>query len=98
MSQDALTASLGSNYPEGMVTPPESSISSHDYAFTASASIIKQAKIIYPSIDLLSSPVNLCNWLPNFGATWHMTPCLANLDDMEEGFDLGVEVADGHII
>jgi len=51
-----------------------------------------------PSIAEIGDPSNLNNYLPNSGTTQHMTPCLANLVDMVEGQNLGVEVADGHLI
>ena len=38
------------------------------------------------------------NYLPDSGATQHMTPRLADLTDTVEGQNLGVEVANGHVI
>jgi len=51
-----------------------------------------------PSIEELGDPSNVNNYLPDSGATQHMTPRQANLYDAVEGQKLGVEVADGHII
>ncbi len=36
--------------------------------------------------------------MPDTGAYSHFTPCLLDLTEVEEGLDLGVEVADGHIV
>lgn len=51
-----------------------------------------------PSIESIGDPPNLNNFLPDSGATQHMTPCLANLQDVVGGQILGVEVVDGHVI
>jgi hypothetical protein len=32
------------------------------------------------------------------GASSHFTPCLSDMKEVEEGLDLGVKVADGHIV
>ncbi len=36
--------------------------------------------------------------MPDTGASSHFTPCLLDLQEVEEGLDLRVEVADGHIV
>jgi hypothetical protein len=46
----------------------------------------------------LGDPGNLNNHLPDSGAMQQMTPHHADLDDMVERQNLGIEVADGHII
>jgi hypothetical protein len=51
-----------------------------------------------PSIAEIGDPSNLNNYLPDSGATQHMTPRLAGLVDTVEGQNRGVEVADGHLI
>ncbi len=51
-----------------------------------------------PTLEILGTPVNLANYLPDSGATQHMTPHRADLFDEVEGQNLGVEVADGHVI
>jgi transposase InsO family protein len=51
-----------------------------------------------PRIEGIGGPCDLGNFLPNSGATQHMTPRRADLFDVVEGQSLGVEVADGHII
>jgi transposase InsO family protein len=51
-----------------------------------------------PSINDIGDPCNLNNYLPDSGATQHMTPRLEDLIDVVEGQKLGVEVADGHVI
>jgi len=51
-----------------------------------------------PSIAEIGDPSNLDNYLPDSGATQHMTPRLADLVDAVEGQNLGIEVADGHVI
>jgi len=59
---------------------------------------LKAHKLKDPTIQELGDPRNLNNYLPDSGATQHMTPRLADLADTVEGQKLGVEVADGHII
>jgi len=56
------------------------------------------ASVQDPSVETLGKPCLLSNWLMDSGATSHMTPRLADLEDVEEGLNLGIEVADGHII
>jgi hypothetical protein len=51
-----------------------------------------------PPIEELGDPRDLHNYLLDSGTTQHMTPRLANLEEVVEGRKLGVEVADGHII
>ncbi len=51
-----------------------------------------------PTIAEIGDPSNLNNYLPDSGATQHMTPRLADLMDAVEGQNLGVEEADGHVI
>jgi len=51
-----------------------------------------------PLISEIGNPADLNNYLPDSGATQHMTPHLADLTDTVEGQNLGVEVADGHVI
>jgi hypothetical protein len=51
-----------------------------------------------PSLDEIGDPANLNNYLPDSGATQHMTPRREDLYDAVEGQNLGVEVADGYII
>jgi len=46
---------------------------------------IKILKIKDPSIETIGDPSNLNNYLPDSGATQHMTPHLADLIDMVEG-------------
>jgi hypothetical protein len=47
---------------------------------------------------MIGDPRNLNNYLPDSGATQHMTPRLEDLMEVVEGQKLGVEVADGHIM
>jgi hypothetical protein len=68
------------------------------YAKGVSTSLIKQAKgLEHPShcIDIGS---DLRNWMPDTGASSHFTPCLLDLKEVEEGLNLGIEVADGHFV
>jgi hypothetical protein len=62
---------------------------------TASAFAIRRKD---PGLAELGDPGNLSNYLPDSGATQHMTPRRADLFGEVEGQHLGVEVADGHII
>jgi len=48
-----------------------------------------------PTISDIGDPADLNNYLPDSGATQHMTPHLADLTDTVEGQNLGVEVANG---
>ena len=49
-----------------------------------------------PGLEELGDPRDLHNYLLDSGATQHMTPRFADLEDVVEGRKLGVEVADGH--
>jgi hypothetical protein len=49
-------------------------------------------------ISEIGDPCNLNHYLPDSGASQHMTPHLADLINVVEGQRLGVEVADGRII
>jgi hypothetical protein len=51
-----------------------------------------------PSLEEIGDPANLNNYLPDSGAIQVMTPHREDLFDAVEGQNLGVEVADGHII
>lgn len=51
-----------------------------------------------PSVQELGLPTNLNYYLSDSGATQHMTPRLADLFDVKGGLNLGIEVADSHII
>jgi hypothetical protein len=51
-----------------------------------------------PTIEDIGDPCDLANNLPDSGATQHMTPHQADLFDMVEGQNNGVEVADSHVI
>jgi hypothetical protein len=62
---------------------------------SSSAHLVKRRD---PSKDELGDPCDLHNYLLDSGATQHMTPRLADLENVVEGKKLGVEVADGHII
>ena len=70
------------------------------YNPTPSSSIIQAfaTTTIDPDIDELGSPTDLNNFLPDSGALQHMTPRLADLFDLEEKLNIGVQIADGHII
>jgi hypothetical protein len=66
-------------------------------AITTTASALAVCKKD-PSSAEIGHPGNLANYLPDSGAIQHMTPHRADLFDEVEGQNLGVEVADGHII
>jgi hypothetical protein len=51
-----------------------------------------------PTVAEIGDPSDLNKYLPDSGATQHMTPHLAGLVEAVEGQNLGVEVADGHVI
>jgi len=62
---------------------------------TASANAVRTQD---PSLEQLGNLQDLNNYLPDSGATQHMTPHLMDLQDVVEGQKLGVEVVDSHII
>jgi len=62
---------------------------------TEKANVIRKKD---PTISNIGDPKDLNNYLPDTSATQHMTPRLADLTDMVEGQNLGVEVANGHVI
>ena len=68
------------------------------YAKSVSSKLWKQAKGLDPPDSIIGIGSDLRNWMPNTGASPHFTPCLLELKEVEEGLDLGVEVADGHIV
>jgi hypothetical protein len=76
---------------------------SHNVAKAYAVTVSQAAKprvnrVQDPSYGTVGVPENLLNWEQDSGSTAHMTPCHADLFDVEEGQNLGVEVADGHII
>jgi hypothetical protein len=56
------------------------------------------ASVKDPTLESIGDPSNLDNYLPDSGASDHMTPCRDDLYDVEEGQQLAIEVADGHVI
>jgi hypothetical protein len=89
----------GDNYY--YVTTRYTSIFTQAAAASTSTSATVQANLMHspdPSIATIGDPSNLYNYLPDSGATRHMTPRLADLQDVVGGQKLGVEVADGHVI
>jgi hypothetical protein len=82
------------------LTHPDDLDDEYEQAFAAiskteSANIVRKRD---PSIAEIGDLVDHNNYLPVSGATQHMTPHLANLVEAVEGQNLGVEVADGHVI
>jgi transposase InsO family protein len=51
-----------------------------------------------PTLAEIGTPANLSNYIPDSGATQHMTPRRDDLFDEVEGQNLGIEVVDGHVI
>jgi hypothetical protein len=78
-------------------SPDEMEIASMAISAPATANVFAIRKKD-PSIEEIGDPCDLGNFLPDSGATQHMTPCQADLFDVVEGQNLGVEVVDGHII
>ncbi len=66
------------------------------YAKGVSTRLMKQAKGLDPLYHYIGIGSDLR--MPDTGASSHFTPCLLDLQEVEEGLDLGVEVADGHIV
>ncbi len=58
----------------------------------------KQAKGLDPPDSIIGIGSDLKNWMPDTVASSRFTPCLLDLKEVEEGFDLRVEVADGQIV
>ncbi len=67
------------------------------YAKGVSKGLWKQAKGLDPPDSIIGIGSDLRNWMPDTGASSHFTPCLLDLKEVEEGLDLGVEVADGQL-
>jgi hypothetical protein len=67
---------------------------------TPSSSIIQAfaTTTIDPDLDKLSSPTDFKTFLPDSGASQYMTPHLADLFNVEEKLNIGVQVAGCHII
>ena len=75
--------------------------SSYSYAFAASLKIHAKANAAQgsdPTLENIRDPSNLVNYLPNSGASGHMTSRVADLYEIEEEANLAVEVANRHII
>jgi len=79
---------------------PDDSDEEYEQAFMAINQVEKEyiVKKRDPSISEIGDPRDLNNYLPDSGATQHMTPRLADLVEVVEGQNLGVEVAKGHVI
>jgi hypothetical protein len=79
---------------------PDDSDKEWEQAFSAisKAEMANAVRKRDPSIAEIGDPSNLNNYLPDSGVTQHMTPHLADLVDAVEGQNLGVEVADSHVI
>ena len=67
-------------------------------AITSNSTAFATKSIFDPELDENGDPSSLLNYIPDSGASQHMTPRLDDLYDMEEGLKLGVIVADGHVI
>jgi len=86
--------------PMEYIIHPTDSDEEWEQAFIA-ISEVETANIVRkkdPTIVEIGDLRDLNNYLPDSGATQHMTPRLADLVDAVEGQNLGVEVADGHVI
>ena len=67
-------------------------------AITSNSTALAAKSISDPELDEIGDPSSLLNYIPDSGASQHMTPRLDDLYDVEEGLKLGVIVADGHVI
>ena len=67
------------------------------YAPGISSSLLKQSQKLDPPLNTIETGSDLRNWMPDTGASSHFTPCLSDMKEVEEGLDLGVEVADAHL-
>jgi hypothetical protein len=68
------------------------------YAKGVSTRLMKEAKGLDPLYHYIGTGSDLRNWMPDTGASSHFAPCLLDLQEVEEGLNLGVEVADGHTV
>ncbi len=68
------------------------------YAKGVSTKLVKQAKGLDPLYEFIGIGSDLRNWMPDTGTSSRFTPCLLDLQEVEEGLDLGVKVADGPIV
>jgi hypothetical protein len=67
-------------------------------AISSNCTALAAKSIHDPEIEEIGDPSSLLNYIPDSGASQHMTPRLDDLYDVEEGLKLGVIVADGHVI
>jgi hypothetical protein len=67
-------------------------------ATVSQAAKTRVSRVQDPSYDTVGVLDNLLNWEKDSGSATHMAPCYADLFNVEDGQNLGVEVADGHII
>jgi hypothetical protein len=94
------TPELISMGPMEYIIHPADSDEEWEQAFMA-ISKVEAANIVRkmdPTIAEIGDPRDLNNYLPDSGATQHMTLQLADLVDAVEGQNLGMEVADRHVI
>jgi hypothetical protein len=78
--------------------PTDQNVAKAYFATVSQAAKTRVNRLQDPSYDIVGFPGNLLHWEQNSGSTAYMTPCYAHLFDVEYGQNLGVEVADGHII
>ena len=64
----------------------------------AHATALVSRSIRDPNLEELGNPANLNNYVPDSGASQHMTPRLDDLENITVGQNLGVALADGHLI
>jgi translation initiation factor IF-1 len=96
------------NYPPTLISMGETEYLIHptdpDKEFEKAFIAISQTAVAHvvrkrdPTVKEIGDPRDLNNYLPDSGATQHMTPRLADLEEAVKGQNLSVEVADGHVI
>jgi hypothetical protein len=59
---------------------------------------MKQAKGLDPLFHHIGIGSDLRKWMPDTGVSSHFTPCLLDLQEVEDGLDSGVVVAEGNIV
>jgi hypothetical protein len=64
------------------------------YAKGVSTRLMKQAKGLDPLYHYIGIGSDPMNWMPDTGASSPFIPCLLDFQEVEEGLDLGVDVAD----
>ncbi len=100
-SSDVYGSAPYTSYSDGLPVQHSAKVEQFAWAYYAkgvSTHLVKQSKGLDPPISSIGIGHELRHWMPDTGAFSHFTSCLLDMKEVEEGLDLGVEVADGHIV